>query len=58
MDAKSGQMLDFGAYFIALLFIMDIYCIFHNFSILYLIHILASGGKLCFWLCILTVLTM
>jgi hypothetical protein len=39
-----------------------IYCgfhfTFHNFFILYAMHVLDSGGILCFCLCIPTVLTM
>jgi hypothetical protein len=58
MDAKCGRMLDFGGYFLILLYIADSHFIFHNFVILYATHVLDSGGILCFCLCIPTVLTM
>jgi hypothetical protein len=58
IDAKSEGMLDFGGYFLMLLFIADSHFTFHNFFILYATHVLDSGGILCFCLCIPTVLTM
>jgi hypothetical protein len=51
-------MLDFGGYILTLLFIADSHFTFHNFFILYAMHILDSGGILYFWCCIPTVLTM
>jgi hypothetical protein len=51
-------LLDFGGYFLTLLFIADSHFTFHNFFILYATHVLDSGGILCFCLCIPTVLTM
>jgi hypothetical protein len=52
------QLLDFGGYFLTLLFIADSHFTFHNFLILYAMHVLDSRGILCFGLCIPTVLTM
>jgi hypothetical protein len=51
-------MLDFGGYFLTLLFIADSHCTFHNVFILYAMKVLNSGRILCICLCILTVLTM
>jgi hypothetical protein len=58
MDAKCGRILDFGGYFIKLLFIADIHCTFHNFIIFYAMHIQDSGVILCFCRRILTVLNI
>jgi hypothetical protein len=41
-------MLDFGRYFLTLLYMTDSHYTFHNFFILYATHILDSGGILCF----------
>jgi hypothetical protein len=51
-------MLDFGGYFLTLLFIADSHYTFHIFFIVYAMHILDAVGILCFCLCIPTVLTM
>jgi hypothetical protein len=56
--SKHLPLLDFGGYFLTLLFIADSHFTFHNFFILYATHVLDSGGILCFCLCIPTVLTM
>jgi hypothetical protein len=58
MDAKYRWILDFGGYFLILLFIADSHFTFHNFFILYAMHVLDSGGILFFCLWIPTVLTM
>jgi hypothetical protein len=51
-------MLDFGEYFLMLLYIADSHFTFHNFFILYAMHVLDSAGILCFCLCIPTILTI
>jgi hypothetical protein len=53
-----SPVLDFGGYFFTLLFIADFHFAFHNFFILYAMHVLGSGGILFFCIYILTVLTM
>jgi hypothetical protein len=55
---KRYQVLDFGEYFLTLLFIADSHFTFYNFFILYGTHVLDSAGILCFSLRIPTVLTM
>jgi hypothetical protein len=52
------SMVDFGGYFLMLLYIVDSHFTFHNFFILDAMHVLDSGGILSFCLFILTVLTM
>jgi hypothetical protein len=51
-------MLDFGGYFLTLLFIADSHFRFHNFFILNATPILDSAGILCFCLCIPTIVTL
>jgi hypothetical protein len=51
-------MLNFGRYFLMLLYIADSDFTFHNFFILNATHILESEGIFCVCLCIPTVLTM
>jgi hypothetical protein len=57
-DFSYFSLLDFGEYFLTLLFIADSHFTFHNFFILYATHVLDSGGILYFCFCIPTVLTM
>jgi hypothetical protein len=52
------ELLDFGGYFLTLLYIADSHFTFHNFFILYAMQVLNSGRILCFCFCIPTVLTM
>jgi hypothetical protein len=56
-QSKCKSVLDVGEYFLTLLSIADSHFTFHNFFILYAIHVLDSGGILCYCLCVLTVLT-
>jgi hypothetical protein len=58
MDAKCRVMLDLGGYYLTLLYIADSHFTFHNVFILNPIHVLDSGGILCFLLCIPTVVTI
>jgi hypothetical protein len=59
VDACSlDRLLDFGGYFLTLLFIADSYFTFHNFFNLYATSIFDSRGILCFCLCMPTILTM
>jgi hypothetical protein len=55
---SSKALLDFGGYFLTLLFIADSHFTFHNFFILYAMHVLDSGGILFFCICIPPVLTL
>jgi hypothetical protein len=55
IDAIRGGILDFGGYFLTLLYIADSHFTFHNFFILYATHVLDSGGILCFCLYIPTI---
>jgi hypothetical protein len=57
-DKKKMKVLDCGGYCLTLLYIADSHFTFHNFLILYTMHVLDSGGILYFCLCIPTVLTM
>jgi hypothetical protein len=58
IDAIRGGILDFGGYFLTLLYIADSHFTFHKFFILYAMHLLDLGVILCFCLCTLTVSTI
>jgi hypothetical protein len=53
-----NDLLDFVGYVLTLLNIADSHFTFHNFFILYAMHVPDSGGIVCFCLWILTGLTM